>query len=88
MLDDIFGIPSSFPRDIAAGLALIHPDQREQMTVLLHEIMELHCWFDKTYRIIRNCDGQERWVHGRGGYFNEIREHDGNDRDHPRLPMQ
>ncbi len=67
VLDDIFGIPSSFSRDIAGWLALIHPDQREEMQQYFsHEIMELHRRFDKTYRIIRNCDGQERWVHGRG----------------------
>ena len=67
VLDDIFGIPASYTRDVAGWLAIIHPDQREEMQgYFTNDVMGLHHRFDRTYRIIRIGDGKERWVHGQG----------------------
>ena len=67
VLDQIFGIDSSYTRSIQGWLDIIHPDDREGMNeYLTKEVIEKHRKFDKKYRIVRQSDGEVRWVNGRG----------------------
>lgn len=65
--DDIFGITESFSRDYNGWISLIHPDYREQMNLYMEQqVIGLKQSFDKEYPIIRQKDGELRWVHGLG----------------------
>lgn len=68
ILDEIFGIDKSYPRDVPGWAALIHPDEQKSMTeYYLNEVLGKKKRFDRVYRIIRHNDGVERWVQGLGG---------------------
>jgi len=63
-LDEIFGIDGSYPRDVAGWLAIIAPEQREEMSACLQrEVLAAGTGFSKEYRIFRVSDQDERWVH-------------------------
>ena len=66
-LDEIFGIPPDFARDVAGWVNIVHPDDRETMLdhFQRHVVQERNP-FDHKYRIVRFSDGAELWVHGRG----------------------
>jgi PAS domain S-box-containing protein len=65
ILDDIFGIDENYIHSFEGWTALVHPDWRDIMTIYVtHEILGQHKKFNKEYQIIRQNDGQERWVHG------------------------
>jgi len=66
ILDQIFGIGSSYPRDSRHWLALVATESRAAMNDYLTVIIQQRLPFDREYRIVRYHDGQERWVHGRG----------------------
>jgi len=68
VLDEIFGIVASgFERDVAGWLQIVHPQDRAEMArYLAVEIMQKKAAFDHVYRIVRQQDQQERWVHGLG----------------------
>ena len=67
VLDQIFGIDSSYTKSIQGWLDIIAPDDREGMSeYLTKEVIEKHRQFDKEYRIVRKSDGEVRWVNGRG----------------------
>jgi diguanylate cyclase (GGDEF)-like protein/PAS domain S-box-containing protein len=66
-LDEFFGIDKDYVRSIAGWAALIHPDDRAMMTAYFaEEVVGKGKAFDKEYRILRNSDGTEHWVHGMG----------------------
>jgi PAS domain S-box-containing protein len=66
-LDAIFGIDGQFERSIEGWAALVHPDWRERMSrYFADEVLAQHGRFDKEYQIIRQSDGEARWVHGLG----------------------
>ncbi len=67
VLDDIFGIDESYPKNVEGWGNLLHPDDKEKMLSYLsvHVIRE-HNLFEKEYRIIRINDKQVRWVFGQG----------------------
>ena len=66
-LDRIFGIGADHPRDAAAWLTLVHPDDRDEMARhLTEEVIGARGTFDHRYRIHRANDGAERWLWGRG----------------------
>jgi diguanylate cyclase (GGDEF)-like protein/PAS domain S-box-containing protein len=66
-LDEIFGIDEGYPRTVEGWLKLVHPEERAQMDAyFLHEVVEQRKDFDREYRIIRQRDGAELWVHGMG----------------------
>ena len=66
-LDELFGIDSSYPHDVQSWVALIVPDERESVQRYFAEhVLRDRQRFDREYRIIRHCDGQERWVFGIG----------------------
>ena len=67
VMDDIFGIDGSHPKTAAGWLAIVHPEHRDEMARYLQEhVLGSGKRFDRTYRIQRPSDRQERWVHGLG----------------------
>jgi len=67
VMDEIFGIDEKFVRSAEGWLSLVHPEWREEMTRYFQDqVLGRHIRFDREYKIVRNNDGQERWVHGRG----------------------
>jgi PAS domain S-box-containing protein len=73
VLDEIFGIDAGHPRDVAGWLAIVHPEERDEMRRYFAEhVIGARRRFDKEYRILRPSDSQERWVHGRGQLFFDL----------------
>jgi Cu+-exporting ATPase len=67
ILDDIFGIDEGYIRSLVGWSNIIHPDWQNQMTdYVTNDVIGKHQKFDKEYQIIRQNDGQVRWVHGLG----------------------
>jgi diguanylate cyclase (GGDEF)-like protein/PAS domain S-box-containing protein len=67
VLDEIFGIGKEYERTVAGWAALIHPDDRTMMTAYFaDDVLGKGKAFNKEYRIVRQTDGAERWVHGMG----------------------
>ena len=67
VLDEIFGIDKQFERTVASWTALIHPDDRAMMDAYFaEEVLGNRNAFNREYRILRQTDGAERWVHGKG----------------------
>jgi len=67
MLDEIFGIDDSFPKNTVGWLSLVHPDQQAEMSQYFSQhVLTERNRFEKEYRIIRRSDQQERWVYGLG----------------------
>jgi PAS domain S-box-containing protein len=64
----LFGIvDSGFTKDVKGWLELVHPDERAELRrYWTGQVLERKVDFDRTYRIIRQNDRQERWVHGIG----------------------
>jgi len=67
VMDEIFGIGKDYTRTVEGWTALIEPsDQAMMAAYLAEEVMGKGQAFDKEYRIARQTDGEERWVHGHG----------------------
>lgn len=67
VLDELFGIGPENPRTLESWNAIIHPEHRQVMLdYFLNEVIGKKKRFDKDYKIIRQSDGAERWVLGRG----------------------
>jgi len=67
MLDRLFGIDSSFKKDVAGWISVIHPDdQNEMQEYLSQHVLTQRNRFDKEYRIIQLDTHEARWVHGLG----------------------
>jgi PAS domain S-box-containing protein len=67
VLDEIFGIDATYPHDVDAWTAILHPDVKSEMVRYFQdEVLGRKQRFDREYRIVRPCDGRERWVHGLG----------------------
>ncbi len=69
----IMGITNNVKTEIDLWIALIHPDDRHQMSdYLLNHVIKGKNTFNKEYRIVRPTDGETIWVHGKGELrFNE-----------------
>ena len=66
-LNQVFGIDWSYSTDIAGWVNLIYPEDQEMMShYFANEVVGNKQPFDKEYRIIRQSDGEIRWVHGLG----------------------
>jgi diguanylate cyclase (GGDEF)-like protein/PAS domain S-box-containing protein len=66
-LDEIFGIDNNYAHSMDGWLNLIYPYDREDMHRYMQEnIINQHQKFDREYRIIRQTDHSERWIHGLG----------------------
>ena len=64
-LCEIFGIGLNFDLSFDSWFSFVHPDWQVKMNdYIVNEIIGKQQHFDKEYRIIRQSDGVERWVHG------------------------
>ncbi|HEY1579162.1 MAG TPA: EAL domain-containing protein [Terracidiphilus sp.] len=68
VLDQIFGIGPPYQRNLEGWLAIVHPEDRQMMSDHFASVREFNLIFDKEYRIIRQGDRSQRWVHGRGRF--------------------
>lgn len=67
ILDEIFGIGKEYPHDAEGWASLVHPDFQPQMVrYFSEEVVKEKRRFDKQYKIVRQTDREERWVHGLG----------------------
>ncbi|RJQ52944.1 MAG: PAS domain S-box protein [Nitrospiraceae bacterium] len=67
VLDEIFGIDSSFTKNVEGWLDLVHPEDRDEMRAYLRDyVLRDVNPFDREYRILRANGGAERWLHGLG----------------------
>jgi PAS domain S-box-containing protein len=67
VLDEIFGIDRDYPHDVEGWASLVHPDFRTQMVrYFSEEVIKEKRRFDNQYKIVRQTDREERWVHGLG----------------------
>ena len=67
VMDQIFGIPPDFRRDLDGWAELVHPDDREAMTAyLFDQVIGQRQPFSREYRIVRRRDRAVRWVFGLG----------------------
>jgi PAS domain S-box-containing protein len=67
LLDEIFGIDADYRRDLAGWLPLVHPDDRASMARYFEQdVLGRRQRFDREYRLARNDQGHEVWIHGRG----------------------
>jgi PAS domain S-box-containing protein len=67
VLDEIFGIEREYDHTVAGWTALVHPDDRAMMVAYFtEEVVRKGRNFNKEYRIVRQTDRAERWVHGIG----------------------
>ena len=74
ILDVIFGIPKDYDKSIGGWVSIIHPDWQQTMNdYFAQEVIGKKEQFNKQYKIIRQNDGQERWLYGIGRLkFNEL----------------
>jgi diguanylate cyclase (GGDEF)-like protein/PAS domain S-box-containing protein len=67
VMDAIFGIGPAYEHTIEGWTDLVLPDERAMMAAYFaEEVAGKGQAFDKEYRIVRQTDGAERWVHGLG----------------------
>jgi diguanylate cyclase (GGDEF)-like protein/PAS domain S-box-containing protein len=65
MLEELFGIDSSYDHTMAGWMALIHPEDRVMVeNHLTVDVIGSGQPFMKDYRIIRPVDQAVRWIHG------------------------
>ena len=66
-LDRIFGIGIGYERTLSGWAAIVHPDDRAAMTAyVVDEVFGKAVPFDREYRIVRQDNGETRWVRGQG----------------------
>lgn len=66
-LDEVFGIPADYPRDLEAWAGLMHPEDRQAMVAYFRdEVLGEEQPFDRRYRIVHQETGETRWVAGNG----------------------
>jgi len=66
-LDELFGIGLDYARTMDGWLALVHPDERENLRIyFVEEILGRRQPFRLEYRIVRHANGEIRWVQGLG----------------------
>lgn len=67
VLDSIFGIQHDFDKSISGWVSIIHPEWQQTMNeYVVDYVIGGRNKFDKKYKIIRQSDNTERWVHGFG----------------------
>lgn len=75
-LDQLFGLPADFKKNIENWIKIIHPDDRQMMdNHYRYDVLQNGRPFDKEYRIVRIDDQEIRWVHGRGQVVNDTSGH-------------
>ncbi|MBI2419830.1 MAG: PAS domain S-box protein, partial [Ignavibacteriales bacterium] len=67
VLDAIFGIDEDYEKSVEGWGNIIHPDwQKTMVDYFVNEVVGKVTKFDKDYKIVRQNDKTERWVHGIG----------------------
>lgn len=66
MLYPILGIEEKREYSVEEWVEIIHPDHRDSLAKYQQSILEQKAPFDKDYLIIRQSDGETRWVHSLG----------------------
>jgi PAS domain S-box-containing protein len=67
ILDSLLGIDSDYDKSVEGWESLIHPEWKKIMgDYFIQEVIGENAKFDKEYKIIRQNDKGERWVHGIG----------------------
>jgi PAS domain S-box-containing protein len=67
VLDTIFGITPDYDRTVQGWLDIVYPGDRDMMNHhLTDEVISKKNPFSKEYRIVRQNDGEIRWVSGLG----------------------
>lgn len=67
ILDQILGINDNYSKEVQGWIDMLHPDERDDLTIYLNDhVLLKHNFFDREYRIIRPSDSEEIWVHGLG----------------------
>lgn len=67
VLDTIFGIEADYDKSVEGWANIIHPDwQKTMLDYFINEVVANVTKFDKDYKIVRQNDKAERWVHGIG----------------------
>ncbi|MCX6158095.1 MAG: PAS domain S-box protein [Ignavibacteriae bacterium] len=67
ILDDIFGIETDYDKSGEGWISLIHPEWQKIISDYFHQVIsDKKAKFDKEYKIIRNKDKTEHWVHDVG----------------------
>jgi len=67
ILNSIFGIEPTYVKTIESWSKLVHPEwSKIMLDYFLNEVIGKKKMFDKEYKIIRQNDNTERWVHGIG----------------------
>jgi PAS domain S-box-containing protein len=76
VLDSIFGIDNKYNRTFESWIKIVHPESRKALNDFFRlEVIGIKTKFDKEYKIIRQSDKAERWVHGIGSLeFNDKNE--------------
>ncbi|MDD2799220.1 MAG: PAS domain S-box protein [Bacteroidales bacterium] len=65
ILDKIFGIDTSFNKSFEGWVSIIHPNWQQTMNdYFINEVLGKRQKFDKKYKIIRQNDRSDRWLHG------------------------
>ena len=67
VLDEFLGIETDYERSVDGWVALIHPEDRDDMSAYFsQEVLAGDKRFDREYRIVRRSDHAPRWAHGMG----------------------
>jgi PAS domain S-box-containing protein len=67
VLDTIFGIDDEYKKTFENWIKIVHPEWRKTLSdFFMLEMIGIKTKFDKEYKIIRQNDHVERWVHGIG----------------------
>jgi len=76
VLDSIFGIDSNYEKSSKGWKPIIHPQWREAVTnYFFNEVVGNKSNFDFEFKVIRQNDNTEKWVHGIGELqFNDKNE--------------
>jgi PAS domain S-box-containing protein len=73
-LDEIFGIGPDYPHNLLGWMDLVVDRHRDALRTHVEKVVQSGIDFDWQYPILRPCDGEIRWVHGRGKM---LHRHDG-----------
>lgn len=65
---EILGIDETYPLTAEGWIRIIHPDWRSKFSDYFFQLETEKQCFDYEYKIIRNNDGQECWIHGLGDF--------------------
>ena len=67
ILDQLLGIKKSAYKTLDDWINIVHPTMRDEMKDYFNlDVLGENVIFDKEYKIIRQNDGQVRWLHGLG----------------------